>query len=62
MNKNVWGYSGYTFEELKTGTREQRELLENCDVLVDGKFEIDKKDITLPFRGSSNQRIIYLDN
>lgn len=62
MNKNVWGYSGYAFEELKTGTREQRELLENCDVLVDGKFEIDKKDITLPFRGSSNQRIIYLDN
>lgn len=62
LNKNVWGYSGYTFEELKAGTKEQRELLENCDVLVDGKFEIDKKDITLPFRGSSNQRIIYLDN
>lgn len=62
LNKNVWAYSGYTFEELKTGTKEQKELLKNCDVLVDGRFEIDKKDITLPFRGSSNQRIIHLDN
>lgn len=62
LNKNVWAYSGYAFEELKAGTKEQKELLANCDVLVDGRFEIDKKDITLPFRGSSNQRIIYLDN
>lgn len=62
LNKNVWAYSGYTFEELKAGTKEQKELLKSCDVLVDGRFEIDKKDITLPFRGSSNQRIIHLDN
>ena len=37
---------------------ETKELISYIDVLVDGKFEIDKKDIKLKFRGSSNQRII----
>ena len=35
-----------------------KELIENIDVLVDGKFELDKKDDSLKFRGSSNQRLI----
>lgn len=55
-NKNVWVYTGYTFEELFNSPK--RECLDYIDVLVDGRFEIDKRDITLKFRGSSNQRII----
>ena len=58
---NVITYTGYTFEELvellKT-RKGYRELLENTDVLIDGRFEIDKKSLNLRFRGSSNQRAI----
>ena len=54
---NIWVYSGYTFEEIIVDPV-KKELLENIDVLVDGRFEIDKRNITLPFRGSTNQRII----
>lgn len=54
-NKSIWLYTGYKFEDIKDLT-----VLSYIDVLVDGKFEIDKRDITLPFRGSSNQRIINL--
>ncbi len=65
-NKNVWCYSGFTFEELSKGGRANFEhtsdILKMIDVLVDGKFEQDKKDITLKFRGSSNQRVLQLQN
>ncbi len=61
-NKNIWCYSGFTFEEILKGSRANTEyskaLLEKIDVLVDGRFEKDKKDIRLKFRGSTNQRII----
>ncbi|MCQ2079904.1 MAG: anaerobic ribonucleoside-triphosphate reductase activating protein [archaeon] len=60
--KTIWIYSGYTWAEL---TRESRarcevtdEILSMTDVLVDGEFMESKKDITLRFRGSSNQNII----
>lgn len=58
---NVWSYTGYTFEYLMDNleTRpEWKEYLKYIDVLVDGKFEIENKDESLKFRGSSNQRII----
>ena len=58
MNKDVWCFTGYTFEELLNFTDEKRELLNHIDVLVDGRFEIQKRDISLMFRGSSNQRVI----
>lgn len=54
-------YSGYTFEQICDDSEkhpERMELLKQCDYLIDGKFEMDKKDLTLHFRGSSNQRII----
>jgi anaerobic ribonucleoside-triphosphate reductase activating protein len=59
---DVWVYTGYTFEEL-TDKRNPSyfnnlNLLRNIDVLVDGRFIEAKKDISLKFRGSSNQRII----
>lgn len=59
--KNIWCYSGYLYEYLleQAKTNEiTKEIISYLDILVDGKFEIDKKDITLLFRGSSNQRII----
>ena len=63
-DKNIWCYSGYTIEEL-TGQKKSRaftdttlEMLSLIDVLVDGEFVEELKDISLQFRGSSNQRII----
>lgn len=53
--KPVWLYTGYCFEDIIT---EHRDIVELCDVIVDGRFEIDKRDVTLQFRGSSNQRLI----
>jgi len=58
---NIWSYTGYTFEYILEHKKENKgweELLNNIDVLVDGKFEIEKKDETIKYRGSSNQRII----
>lgn len=63
-NKNIWCYSGFTLEEIlgcknsRANTDISKEMLSLIDILVDGRFEEDKKDITLKFRGSSNQRII----
>lgn len=62
-SKNIWCYSGFTFEQIMKMSEEleiTRELLKYIDVLVDGKFVIEKKDLSLKFRGSSNQRIINL--
>ena len=53
--KDIWLWSGHTWEQL---LERKSELVPLCDVLVDGPFIEAKKDLTLPFRGSSNQRII----
>ena len=59
--KNIWIYSGFTIDEILIHpNKSYQKLLSVCDVLVDGKFEMDKRDTTLPFRGSTNQRIISL--
>jgi anaerobic ribonucleoside-triphosphate reductase activating protein len=55
-NKDIWCYTGFTFETLITHA--QRELLELLDVLVDGPFVQSLHDPDLLFRGSSNQRLI----
>ena len=57
VNKPIWVYSGYTYEEILEN-KKRTELLELCDVLVDGRFVEELKDLKLKFRGSSNQRII----
>lgn len=56
---NIWCYTGYTVEYLIDNPKYHK-LLSKIDVLVDGKFEIEKRDETLKFRGSSNQRIIKI--
>jgi len=56
-NKDIWLWSGYTLEELQ-GDSETKEILKWIDVLVDGPFIREKKDLSIPFRGSSNQRIL----
>lgn len=66
-DKNIWCYTGYTLEhDLLPGSDSRAycvytdEILRYIDVLVDGEFKIEKKDIRLKFRGSSNQRILDL--
>lgn len=56
----VASYTGYTFEQLLSGTQAQRELLEQLDVLIDGPFIQEEKSLELAFRGSRNQRIIHV--
>lgn len=55
--KNIWCYTGYTFEYLRKSPRHAA-LLRYIDVLVDGKFKQELRDESLYFRGSSNQRLI----
>lgn len=55
--KNIWVYSGYTFEQI-ISDKEKLSLLEQCDVLVDGRFEKNNRELNMRFRGSLNQRII----
>ena len=56
--KDIWSWSGYTFEELLLETPDKLELLHSIDILVDGRFELAKRNLNLQFRVSSNQRII----
>lgn len=61
MKLNVITYSGYTFEEILAGAEERPDwldLLRETDILIDGPFVLEKKNILLKFRGSENQRII----
>ena len=56
-NKDIWIYSGYVWEDIiKDETL--REILKYTDILVDGAYVDELRDISLPFRGSSNQKII----
>lgn len=62
--KTVWIYTGYTWEEIINPTIEddasvaRKEILKYCDVLVDGRYIDEQRDITLKWRGSKNQRVI----
>ena len=56
-NKTIWCYTGYRFEELLSHPI-RRQLVELCDVIVDGRYIEAKRDLSLHFRGSRNQRII----
>lgn len=56
-DKDIWLFSGYTLEDIKNS--EKSVILDYIDVLVDGEFKEELKDLSLKFRGSSNQRILY---
>src|SRR5699024_2457284 len=56
--KDIWCWTGYTWEEMMLETDDKLALLSTIDVLVDGRFVRDKMDLSLAFRGSSNQRLI----
>ena len=59
--KDIWCYTGSTIEELQSRNNPVTdELLGQLDTLVDGKFEEEKKNLTLKFRGSENQRVINM--
>lgn len=62
-DKTIWLWTGYTWAELMSRCKKVENddlnwILCSIDVLVDGRFEVDKKDLTLKWRGSSNQRVI----
>lgn len=58
-SKTIWVYTGSVYEEL---SEYQKEILKLCDVLVDGPYKEELRDIAhCPFRGSTNQRILYLN-
>nr|DAK12557.1 MAG TPA: 4Fe-4S single cluster domain protein [Caudoviricetes sp.] len=52
-NKSIWSYTGYSWDDIKNTA-----LIKNLDVLVDGKFIESKKDVSLDYCGSYNQRVI----
>jgi anaerobic ribonucleoside-triphosphate reductase activating protein len=55
-HNTIWCYSGFLFEDIQKNPK-MKKLLDQCNVLIDGQFEIDKRDITGRFCGSSNQRM-----
>lgn len=55
-NKNIWCWTGYTLEEVQDN--HAHDILQYVDVLVDGKFVEELKNLKLPFRGSENQRVL----
>ena len=57
--KDIWIWSGYTLEEIKAD-KSMRDILKYVDVLVDGPFIEEQKDLSIPFRGSRNQRILKM--
>ncbi|WP_407657810.1 anaerobic ribonucleoside-triphosphate reductase activating protein [Levilactobacillus suantsaii] len=56
--KDIWSWSGYYWDELLKDSADKLKLLSLIDILVDGRFLETEKELTLQFRGSSNQRII----
>ena len=59
--KSIWIYSGYTYEEI-LNCEKKTNIISYCNVLVDGRYEENLKNLRLKFRGSTNQRIIDIHN
>ncbi|MFY9176156.1 MAG: anaerobic ribonucleoside-triphosphate reductase activating protein [Caldicoprobacterales bacterium] len=64
IGMNIMTYTGYTYEYLLEESRNNKgfkDLLDVSDILVDGEFDIEQKNLLLPFRGSENQRVIDMN-
>ena len=68
-NKSIWIYSGYQWSEIfndevylakESAGWKRREIVKQCDIMVDGKYIDSQRDITLKWRGSSNQKVINI--
>ncbi len=58
---NVWSFSGFTYEEIEKYGGAAWEFLKSLDALIDGRFILAERDLSLKFRGSRNQRILHLE-
>ena len=58
---NVWSFSGFTHEIIKEFGGEPWEFLKSLDALIDGPFILEKRDLSLKYRGSKNQRLLHLE-
>ena len=58
---DVWSFSGFTYEQIKTAGGEPWEFLKSLDALIDGPFILSQKDLSLKYRGSKNQRLLHLE-
>ena len=58
---DVWSFSGFTYEVIKEYGKEPWELLKSLDALIDGTFRLKQRDLSLRYRGSSNQRLLKLE-
>ncbi len=59
---SVWSFTGYSYEEIKKEGGDKWEFLKSLDVLIDGRFILSQRDLSLSFRGSRNQRLLRLKN
>lgn len=58
---NVWSFSGFLYEQIKEAGGDSYDFLKSLDALIDGPFILSKKDLSLRFRGSKNQRLLHLE-
>lgn len=58
IKKSVWIWSGFTWEQLPTLSESKQNLVHLCDVMIDGLYDKNLRDLRLKWRGSSNQRVI----
>ena len=57
---NIWSFSGFTYEEIKKKGGAAWEFLKSLDALIDGRFVLAERDLSLKYRGSKNQRLLHL--
>lgn len=62
IGKTVWIWSGFTWEQLPSLSNSKQNLVQLCDVMIDGLYNNTSRDLRLKWRGSSNQRVIDIQN
>lgn len=60
IGKTVWIWSGFTWEQLPSLSQSKQNLIQLCDVMIDGQYNRELRDLRLKWRGSSNQRVINI--